>query len=321
MVFREDLLGVIAVGRKVSSEPFVLADRGLLRTLANQSSIGIENAMAFDEIAKLNESLEARVEERTEELRETQNQLMQSEKMSALGQLVAGVAHELNNPIGFVHANLQLLDEFTSELALRQAKGEDVAEVRENIARLLKRSREGTERVKDIVMDLRTFSRMDQAELQYADLHKEIDRTLTLMQPRLKNHIEVERIYGDVSGVYCYPGQLNQVFLNLLMNACDSLESGGKITIVTTPSELGVRLEFRDNGPGIPFEVQSRIFDPFFTTKEVGSGTGLGLSLSHGIIERHGGRFLVSSEPGQGACFVIDLPLDAREFARGSSLG
>ena len=98
------------------------------------------------------------------------------------------------------------------------------------------------------------------------------------------------------------------------------LESGGKITIVTTSSELGVRLEFCDNGPGIPFAVQSRIFDPFFTTKEVGSGTGLGLSLSHGIIERHGGRFLVSSEPGQGACFVIDLPLDAREFARGSSL-
>ena len=312
MMFREDLLGAIAVGRKVSGEPFVQADRGLLRTLANQSSIGIENAMAFDEIAKLNESLEARVEERTEELRETQNQLMQSEKMSSLGQLVAGVAHELNNPIGFVHANLQLLDEFVSDLTLRQQKGEDVEELRDNIGKLLKRSREGTERVKDIVMDLRTFSRMDQAELQYADLEKEIDRTLTLMQPRLKNNIEVVKEYGHVPGVYCYPGQLNQVFLNLLMNACDSLESGGTITVATEPSDLGVRLEFRDNGPGIPASIQGRIFDPFFTTKEVGRGTGLGLSLSHGIVERHGGRFTVSSAPGQGACFSIDLPLDAR---------
>ena len=314
MVFREDLLGAIAVGRKVSGEPLGPADRGLLRTLANQSSIGIENAMAFDEIAKLNESLEARVEERTEELRETQNQLMQSEKMSSLGQLVAGVAHELNNPIGFVHANLQLLDEFIGELSLAQESGAETSEIRENIGKLIKRSREGTERVKDIVMDLRTFSRMDQAELQYADIHSEIDRTLTLMQPRLKNNIKVNKFYGDLPEIRCYPGQLNQVFLNLLMNASDSLQSeGGEITIVTALSELGVRLEFRDDGVGIPFEVQSRIFDPFFTTKDVGSGTGLGLSLSHGIIERHGGRFLLSSEPGRGASFVIDLPLDARE--------
>ncbi|MFP6639576.1 MAG: ATP-binding protein, partial [Myxococcota bacterium] len=312
MIFREDLLGAIAVGRKLSGERLAYADRQLLRTLANQSSIGIENAMAFDEIAKLNESLEARVEQRTEELRETQNQLMQSEKMSSLGQLVAGVAHELNNPIGFVHANLQLLDEFIAELAQVQAQGGDTEVLRENIAKLLKRSREGTERLKDIVMDLRTFSRMDQAELQYANLHEEIDRTLTLMQPRLKNNISVERLYGEIPEIRCYPGQLNQVFLNLLMNACDVLAPGGRIVITTGRSELGVRLEFRDDGPGIPFEVQGRIFDPFFTTKDVGQGTGLGLSLSHSIVGRHGGRFLVSSKPGQGAAFVIDLPLDAK---------
>ncbi len=312
ILFGVDLLGVIAVGRKLSGERLAADDRQLLRTLANTSAIAIENAKAFDEIAKLNESLEARVEARTEELRETQNQLMQSEKMSALGQLVAGVAHELNNPIGFVHANLQLLDEFIDKLGTAYEGGQETDRIRDAISKLLSRSREGTERVKEIVQDLRTFSRMDQADLQEADLHEEIDRTLALMTPRLKNKIEVVRDYGDIPSVRCYPGQLNQVFLNLLMNACDALEEGGgAITVRTERSPLGVRLEFHDDGPGIPPEVQSRIFDPFFTTKEVGKGTGLGLSLSHGIIERHGGRFLVYSEPGEGTSFVLDLPLDA----------
>jgi signal transduction histidine kinase len=311
ILFGVDLLGVVAVGRKLSGERLASDDRQLLRTLANQSAIAIENAKAFDEIAKLNESLEARVEARTQELRDTQNQLMQSEKMSALGQLVAGVAHELNNPIGFVHANLQLLDEFIEKLATASSQGADTERIREAITKLLLRSREGTERVKEIVQDLRTFSRMDQAELQTADLHEEIDRTLALMEPRLKNKIKVERDYGDLPEVKCYPGQLNQVFLNLLMNACDVLDQGGNIRISTERSPLGVRLEFHDDGPGIPLEVQSHIFDPFFTTKAVGKGTGLGLSLSHGIIERHGGRFLVYSDPGNGTSFVIDLPLDA----------
>jgi signal transduction histidine kinase len=312
ILFGVDLLGVIVVGRKLSGERLSADDRQLLRTLANQSSIAIENAKAFDEIAKLNESLEARVEERTQELRDTQTQLMQSEKMSSLGQLVAGVAHELNNPIGFVHANLQLLEEFITKLSDAQASGGDTERVREAISKLLTRSREGTERVKQIVQDLRTFSRMDQAESQMADLHEEIDRTLALMEPRLKNKIRIERHYGEIPEVRCYPGQLNQVFLNLLMNACDALDAtGGTIRISSERSELGVRLEFSDDGPGIPLHVQSRIFDPFFTTKEVGKGTGLGLSLSHGIVERHGGRFLVHSEPGEGASFVIDLPLDA----------
>ena len=314
ILFGVDLLGVIAVGRKLTGERLAPDDRELLRTLANQSSIAIENAKAFDEIAKLNESLEARVEERTQELRDTQNQLMQSEKMSALGQLVAGVAHELNNPIGFVHANLQLLDEFIEKLVRAEHGDGDVEQIRDAITRLLTRSREGTERVKQIVQDLRTFSRMDQAESQMADLNEEIDRTLALMEPRLKSGVQIVREFGQLPQVRCYPGQLNQVFLNLLMNGCDAIGAGGgTITIKTREIDRGVRLEFRDDGPGISPEVQSRIFDPFFTTKEVGKGTGLGLSLSHGIIERHGGRFLVSSELGHGASFVIDLPLDAVE--------
>jgi signal transduction histidine kinase len=311
ILFGVDLLGVIAVGRKHSGERLAGDDRQLLRTLANQSSIAIENAKAFDEIAKLNETLEARVEERTRELRVTQEQLLQSEKMKSLGQLVAGVAHELNNPIGFVHANLQLLEEYIRKLVEGGRTESDTDRVREAISKLLSRSREGTERVKKIVQDLRTFSRMDQAELQVADLHEEIDRTLALMEPRFKGGIEVARRYGDIPRVRCYPGQLNQVFLNLLMNACDAMGAQGTITINTYPIDGGVRLEFSDTGPGIPPDVQSRIFDPFFTTKPVGVGTGLGLSLTHGIIERHGGRIYVRSKLGEGATFVIDLPLEA----------
>jgi signal transduction histidine kinase len=309
-----DLLGVVAVGRKLSGERLGADDRQFLRTLANNSAIAFENAKSYDEIAQLNETLEARVEERTRELRETQNQLMQSEKLKSLGQLVAGVAHELNNPIGFVHANLKLLDEFVPKLEQTE-NGEEKEKIRAAINKLLSRSREGTDRVKHIVMDLRSFSRMDQAELQDVDLHHEIDRTLALMEPRLKGAIRVEREYGDLPEVRCYPGQLNQVFLNLLMNACDVLEAGGTITIRTQRSGPGVRLEFHDDGPGIPADVQSRLFDPFFTTKPVGQGTGLGLSLAHDSIDRHGGRIRVESELGQGTRFIIDLPLDATPAA------
>ncbi|TMA29656.1 MAG: GAF domain-containing protein [Deltaproteobacteria bacterium] len=319
ILYGVDLLGVIAVGRKISGDRLVGDDRTLLRTLANQSSIAIENAKAFDEIAKLNETLEARVDERTAELQDTQAQLVQAEKMKSLGQLVAGVAHELNNPIGFVHANLQLLDEYIRKLVDAQRSGADTERAREAITKLLARSREGTERVKKIVQDLRTFSRMDHAELQDVNLHEEIDRTLALMEPRFKNGITVLRDYGDLPRVRCYAGQLNQVFLNLLINAADAMRDQGRITIRTRRTPMGVRLSFADEGPGIPESVRSRIFDPFFTTKPVGEGTGLGLSLSHGIIERHGGSIHAESEPGRGATFVIDLPLvpigDARAAA------
>ncbi|MCH8891540.1 MAG: hypothetical protein IH827_10770 [Myxococcales bacterium] len=138
--------------------------------------------------------------------------------------------------------------------------------------------------------------------------HNSIERTLALMEPQFKNNIQVVRDFGDLPRVRCYPGQLNQVFLNLLMNACDAIGKDGEIRVKTRPTDGGVRLEFHDDGSGIPADVQSQIFDPFFTTKPVGEGTGLGLSLSHGIIERHGGRIFVGSEVGRGTTFVIDLP-------------
>ncbi len=313
ILFGVDLIGAIGVGPKLSGDRLSPDDRQLLRTLANQSSIAIENAKAFDEIAALNETLEARVEERTEELRRTQAQLIQNEKMVSLGQLVAGVAHELNNPIGFVHANLQLIEGYLDKL-LRLAPGDDpdVQRVSGALGKLINRSREGTQRVKQIVADLRAFSRLDQAEVQRVDLHEGIERTLSLMEPRLKGGIEVVRDYGQLPQVRCFAGQLNQVFMNLLVNACDALEGqGGSIRIRTRPTPEGVRLEFSDDGPGIPAEIQNRLFEPFFTTKEVGKGTGLGLSLSHGIVERHGGTIRVDSEVSAGATFVLELPLDA----------
>jgi len=306
ILYGVDLLGVIAVGRKISADRLGADDRQLLRTLANQSSIAIENAKAFDEIAQLNETLEARVEQRTDELRQTQSQLVQSEKMRSLGQLVAGVAHELNNPIGFVHANLQLLQGYVDRLESDDPEVREKA--REAIRKLLTRSREGTLRVKQIVEDLRTFSRMDQAELQEVDLNEELERTLGLAEPRFKDRVRVERDFGELPRVRCFAGQLNQVFMNLVINACDAMEDGGTLRIRTAPIPDGVRLEFSDDGPGLPEGLQDRIFEPFFTTKPVGQGTGLGLSLSHGIIERHGGRMWVESEPGVGATFIVEVP-------------
>ena len=310
ILFGVDLLGVIAVGRKLTSERLGPDERQLLRTLANQSAIAIENAKAFDEIAQLNKTLEARVEERTRELRETQAQLVQSEKMRSLGQLVAGVAHELNNPIGFVHANLQLLEEYVERLMRADTDPARRARTKDAIEKLLARSQEGAGRVKQIVQDLRTFSRTDQAELTQVSLNDAIQRTLGLIEPRTKNGIAVERDFGELPDVRCYAGQLGQVFMNLLMNACDALEGNGKIVVRTRPLPSGVQLEFQDDGPGMSAEVRSRVFEPFFTTKPVGKGTGLGLSISHGIVERHGGSMTVDSAPGAGAKFTIRLPLE-----------
>jgi signal transduction histidine kinase len=281
--------------------------------------------------------------------------------MSSLGQLVAGVAHEINNPVNFIYGNLNHADSYTKDLLslltlYRQYYPSPVAEIQEQIevidldfviedlSKLLSSMRIGAERIQQIVLSLRTFSRMDEAEVKMVSIHEGIDSTLMILQHRLKAQpdrpaIHINRHYTDLPMVECFAGQLNQVFMNILSNAIDALEEDIKCRICkaqhskdhlpSTDSKcpsyyfnptISIRTELiqgdricisiADNGPGIPKDVQARLFDPFFTTKEVGKGTGLGLSISYTIItERHGGALRCVSEPGQGAEFQIEIPV------------
>jgi two-component system NtrC family sensor kinase len=271
-----------------------------------------------------------------QDVHQTQAQLVQTEKLSSLGQMVAGVAHEINNPINFVHGNLVHLQEYTEDLltlldlyakhipqppaAVEQAIAQvDLPFVRDDLANVLRSMHMGTDRIRDIVLSLRTFSRLDEADFKSVDIHRGLDSTLTILQHRLKakpDHpaIEVIKDYGPLPEVECYPGQLNQAFMNILSNAIDVLEESGtqpaQIHIQTLlVDEQWVSVRIRDNGPGIPKAVQSKLFDPFFTTKELGKGTGLGLSISHNIVaQKHSGSLRCHSMPEQGTEFVIDIP-------------
>ena len=269
-----------------------------------------------------------------EQLTEAQQQLVQAEKLASIGQLAAGVAHEINNPIGYVHSNLNALGRYIGDLfralemyegIARQAEGQpgvqaalervrkdlDLDFLKEDVPTLVRECQEGTGRVKKIVQDLKNFSRVDtHEEWQMADLHQGIDSTLSLAANELKYQVDVVKEYGDIPPVPCLPSQLNQVFLNLLVNAAQAMgEARGRITIRTGRKRERVWVEIEDNGCGISRELQQKIFDPFFTTKPVGKGTGLGLSLSYGIIQKHRGQIFVASEIGRGTIFSISLPL------------
>ncbi|HXE38729.1 MAG TPA: ATP-binding protein [Azonexus sp.] len=286
-------------------------------------------------LAESNRSLEESVEQCTSELtlalkkvEAAQQQLLQSEKMAAIGQLAAGVAHEINNPIGFVNSNLgtlktyierlmKLLDSYESvarggdpaqlETARRAA---DLEFLREDLPSLLNESHEGLSRVTKIVQDLKDFSHVDQAELQDADLNAGLESTLNVVWNEIKYKAEVMRELGDIPQVPCVPAQINQVFMNLLVNAAQAIEKRGKILVRSGLADDFVWFEIEDTGKGMTDEVQQRIFEPFFTTKPVGKGTGLGLSISHDIVvKKHGGRLDVSSTPGVGTRFKIWLPL------------
>ncbi|MEH2323140.1 MAG: ATP-binding protein [Nostoc sp.] len=310
---------------------------------------------AEEELKKVNQELEIRVEERTTALQETLNelqltqiQLIQAEKMSSLGQMVAGIAHEINNPVSFIHGNLHHAHEYTQDLLkLVQAYQhfcpntppeiqEYVEEIDLNfliqdITQLFQSMKVGTQRIQEIVKSLRNFSRLDEAELKQVNIHEGIDNTLMILEHRLQARheypeIKVIKKYSQLPNVTCYPGQLNQVFMNIIVNAIDALEASAvngqwsenpqttnnpQIKIKTEIiDESWIMVSIADNGLGINEEVHSKLFDPFFTTKAVGKGTGLGLFISYQtIVEKHQGQISCFSVPGKGAEFVIRIPV------------
>jgi PAS domain S-box-containing protein len=270
-----------------------------------------------------------------QKLEEAQNQLLQSEKMASIGQLAAGVAHELNNPIGFVNSNLGTLDGYLRDLfaiadayadaaasalpecpqldrahALKQEKDYDF--LRADTFQLLAESKEGLSRVAKIVKDLKDFSRAGEATYQWADLHQGLDSTLNIVWNELKYKCTVTKDYGDLPRIWCVPSQLNQVFMNLLVNAAHAIPEKGEIAIRTGSQGDEIFVAIADTGTGIAPEHLNRIFEPFFTTKPVGKGTGLGLSLAYSIVQKHQGRFEVHSELGKGSVFTVWLPTEAR---------
>lgn len=306
---------------------------------------------AFEtELKELNQSLEERVERRTaalrksnaelqsanEQIRETQSQLLQSEKMASLGQMAAGVAHEINNPVGFVMSNInslksyvesyqaletrvaQLLSEEPGSPAWQEQKQQlatfiseqDFEFIRDDVDELIADSVEGSRRIRDIVQGLKEFSHVDQAAIQEADINGCLDTTLKVVNNELKYNCDIRRDFQPLPPVQCNPGQLNQVFMNLLVNAGHALgEQGGIIGLRTRSVEDEVEIRIFDNGKGIAPEHLGKLFDPFFTTKPVGEGTGLGLSISYGIIEEHHGSIDVKSKQGVGTSFTIRLPV------------
>ena len=265
-------------------------------------------------------------------LEEAQNQLLQSEKMASIGQLAAGVAHEINNPVAYVNSNLGSLQQYAAGLLnllahyervegslpddVRQdidrlKKEIDAAYLREEIGVLLSESLDGLQRVKRIVQDLKDFSHVDRAEREWANLETGLESTLNVVWNEIKYKAQVLKEYGDIPQIECFPSQLNQVFMNLLINAAHAIEEQGQITMRTGHDGEHVWVEVEDTGKGIQPEHLGRIFEPFFTTKPVGKGTGLGLSLSYGIVSKHGGRIEVKSEVGKGSIFRVVLPRNA----------
>jgi signal transduction histidine kinase len=274
------------------------------------------------------EELERKVLERTEALRRAQDQLVLNEKMSSLGRLVAGIAHELNNPINFVYGNVDFLAQYFRHLinliAIYEA-GELTEEARrkardfkesidfeflmEDWERLLKSVRAGAERTAQIVAGLKAFSRPHVGRLEETDILAGLETTLHLLQPLLRDRVTVQRSFAPVPRIQCRGGQVQQVFMNLLTNAAQAAGPGGTIFLDARPDSAGVRVSVRDTGPGVPAELATKIFDPFFTTKDVGEGTGLGLAISQRIVRSHGGRIELSpTPPGAGAEFVVWLP-------------
>jgi len=328
--------------------------------MANWIQTNTEKLQASEiALQQANETLEQQVKERTialseqkkqknqleetlHKLQQTQAQLVQQEKMSSLGQLVAGVAHEINNPITFIHGNIIHVEGYTQDLLdfvelVQQCYPNPTSEIQdwedevdleflqEDLPKTINSIKTGTKRVRDIVLSLRNFSRLDESELKKVELHDGIESTLLILQNRLKQKsaIQVVKNYSDLPLIECYPGQLNQVFMNILANAIDTLESSEcenqprQITIHTSRvDEKWVKIAIADNGCGISPLIQKQVFNPFFTTKPVGKGTGMGMAISYQIItEKHGGKLTCSSTVGTGTEFTIQIPIQQQTFS------
>ena len=298
----------------------------------------LELKKSRDWLKNQNAYLEAEIERRQQENQLVHMQLLQSEKLAAIGQLAAGIAHEINNPIGFVSSNLNTLSDYMNDLfaaldtcgvliaadptpsdaieQLRALKKEkDIDFLRRDIPQLIAESREGLARVKSIIQDLKNFSHTDENKWEWSDLHHGLNSTLNIIWNELKYHCSVHKHYGELPPVYCLPSQLNQVFMNLLINAAHAIKEKGDITIRTGLGGEDVWVEIADSGEGIPPDKLNRIFEPFFTTKPVGKGTGLGLSISQNIVKKHQGRIEVQSQVGQGTRFRIILPIQPKPGA------
>jgi signal transduction histidine kinase len=320
LLLRGELVGVLGAGPKRSRFFYTAADAEFLRALVNQAAIALENAASYEALAALNARLEERVRERTAqlestnreladayaELKQTEVQLVQSEKMASLGRLVAGVAHEINNPVTFIASSIP---------PLRQRLAQAAAAAPPSAAKALREAEDlvgimarGAERTAAIVKDLRSFSRLGEATRKPADLQEGLEVSLRLLESRWRDRITIHRDFGPLPLVECDPAQLNQVFMNLLANACDAIAGAGNIWVTTRVEGDAVVIAIRDDGSGMPPELLDRIFDPFFTTKDVGAGTGLGLAISLSVVSAHGGQLDVESAPGRGTTFRIVLP-------------
>ena len=289
------------------------------------------------EISGYSDSLEEMVEKRTGELRDAQKTIIHQEKMASLGQLAAGVAHEINNPTGFVMGNLAILKEYLEsinlfykgtkdlladlgtlpddKLAVRAGdlnkviEDEDLEMIFEDIDPMVDELKRGTERIKDIVYSLRNFARPDSGKYEEFDINEGIEEAIKITWNKLKYKAEINKSYGEIPHCECNLQQLEQVFINLLTNAADAIEKHGEIKVATYSDNDFIYVKIEDSGSGIEKEKLKKIFDPFYTTKDIGEGSGLGLSISHGIIERHQGELTVESTPGKGSVFTIKLPL------------